>query len=81
MSDIEKQIERLLSSNCPVKTLSELLSVMSVTDENRSELENIENMLEIYENEIRSLRQSLNLRLRHYSFECYSEYLKKKTKE
>ncbi|TFH17601.1 hypothetical protein E4H04_04700 [Candidatus Bathyarchaeota archaeon] len=81
MSDIEKQVERLLSSECPVKVLSELMSEIRVSAENRSELEDIENMLEIHENEIRSLRQNLSLRLRQYSFEYYSEYLKKKAKE
>ncbi|MCJ7731841.1 hypothetical protein MUP51_05945 [Candidatus Bathyarchaeota archaeon] len=81
MSDIEKQVERLLSSDCPVRVLSELMSEIRVSAENRSELEDIENILEIHENEIRRLRQSLSLRLRQYSFEYYSEYLKKKTNE
>lgn len=78
MSNVKKQVEHLLSSKCPVTTLSELMSEINVSAENRAELEDIVSMLEIHENEIRTLRQSLNLRLRQYSLEHYSDYLRKK---
>ncbi len=81
MRNIKRQVELLRSSKCPVRTLSELLSVIPVSAENRAELEDVVSILEIHENEIRSLRQSLSLHLRQYSLEYYSECLKKKIQE
>ncbi len=81
MSVVNKQVEHLLGSKCPIQTLSDLLGEVNVSAENRAELEDIVSMLEIHEHEIRSLKQSLNLRLRNYSFDYYKEYLIKKNRE
>ena len=76
MDDINAVVERLLGVGCPVKTLSDLLSGMDVSAENISELENIVNLLEIREEEIRRLRQSISVRTRHYVLASYSEKLR-----
>ena len=81
MSNVDAQIKRLLSNDCPVKTLSTILSDLTVSAENCSEIEDLVSTLEIHENELRQLRQSLTLRLRQYSIEYYFEYLKKKNLE
>lgn len=77
MNRIKKHVEHLLSSKCPLSTISEHLSEVKVSVENRAELEDIVSMLEIHENDIRSLRQSLSLRIRQYKLEYYSEYFRK----
>ena len=81
MRDINKQVELLQNSKCPVRSLSELLPVIQVSAENRAELEDVVSILKEHENEIRSLRQSLSLQLRQYSLEYYSEFLKKNIQE
>jgi len=78
MNDINAVVERLLGEGCPLKTLSDLLSDMDVSAENISELENIINLLEIREEEIRRLRQSISLHTRKYVLESYAEPLRKK---
>ena len=81
MSNVEKKVEDLLGSKCPVKLLSTLIGETQVSAENRAELEDVVSMLEMHENELRSLRQNLSLRLRQYSFNYYREYLIKKNME
>ena len=81
MSDINRQVELLQNSKCPVRILSELLSVIHVSAENYAELDDVISILETHENEIRSLRQSLSINLRQYSLEYYSEFLKNKIQE
>jgi len=81
MSNVKKQVEILLDSKCPVQTLSNLIGEVNVSAENRAELEDIVSMLEVHENEIRSFRQSLSLRLRQYSLDYYKGYLIKKNME
>jgi len=61
-----------------VKTLSDLLSGMEVSAENISELENVIILLEMHEEEIRRLRQSISLHVRQYVLASYSEGLRKK---
>ena len=78
MNDINAVVERLLGSDCPVKTLSDLLSGMDVSAENVSELENIVNLLEMHEDEIRRLRQSVSLHIRQYVLASYSDGLRRK---
>jgi hypothetical protein len=78
MNDINAIVERLLGADCPVKMLSDLLSGMDVSAENASELENIVNLLEMHEDEIRRLRQSVSLHIRQYVLASYSEGLRKK---
>jgi len=77
MYDISTMAEHLLSADCPVKTLSDLLSGMDVSAENVSELENIVNLLEMYEDEIRRLRQAISVRIREIVLGSYSEGLRK----
>ena len=78
MDDINAVVERLLGAGCPLNTLSELLSDMDVSAENISELENIVNVLEMHENEIRRLRQSISIHTRQYVLASYSEHLRNK---
>ena len=78
MDDITAVVERLLGAGCPLKTMSELLSDMDVSAENISELENIVNVLEMHENEIRRLRQSISIYTRKYLLASYSEHLRNK---
>jgi len=75
MYDISTMAEHLLSADCPVKMFSDLLLGMDVSAENVSELENI--LLEMHEDEIRRLRQSVSLRIREYVLASYSEGLRK----
>ena len=81
MSDVTKQVEHLLGSKNPIKTLTNLLGGLTVSLETKAELENVVNILEIHEHEIRSLRQSLYLRLRQHSLNYHKEYLIKKNIE
>jgi len=78
MDDIKAVVERLLGEGCPLKTLSDLLSGTVVSAKNISELENIVNLLEMHEEEIRRLRQSISLRARHYILASHTEHLRKK---
>ena len=78
MDDISAVVERLLGAGGPLKTLSDLLSDMDVSAENISELENIIDILEMHEEEIRRLRQSISLCTRQYVLASYSEQLIKK---
>jgi len=78
MDDVKAVVERLLGEGCPLKTLSDLLLGADVSAENISELENIVNLLEMHEEEIRRLRQSISLRARQYILASHTEYLKKK---
>ena len=78
MNDINAVVERLLGEGCPLKTLSDLLSDMDVSAENISELEKVVNLLEMHEEEIRRLRQSVSLQTRQYVLASYSEHLRKK---
>ena len=75
MSEVNKRVEHLLGSKCPIKTLSDLIRETQVSEETRTELEDVVSMLEIHENELRNLRQSLNLRLRQFNLSYYKEYL------
>jgi hypothetical protein len=78
MNDSKAIVEHLLGEDCPVKTLSDLLSGMEVSAENISELENVIILLEMHEEEIRRLRQSISLHVRQYVLASYSEGLRKK---
>ncbi len=79
MGDVDKQVEHLLGSKCPIEILSNQLEEIHVSAENKAELDDAVNMLEIHENEIRNLRQSINLRLRQYSMDHYKTLLSKRT--
>ena len=81
MSDIDEQVQRLLGQDCPIKLLSALIEDQKVSGENHSDLEDLVSVLEIHENEIRRLRQSLNIRLRQYKYSYYIEYMKNHRKE
>ena len=76
MDDINAVVERLLGEGCPLKTLSDLLSGMDVSAENISELENIVNLLEMHEEKIRRLRQSIRVHTRQYVLASHSENLR-----
>ena len=78
MNDMNAMVERLLSADCPVKLLSDLLSGLDVSAENVSELENIVTLLEMHEDEIRRLRQGVSLRIREYVLASYSDGLRRK---
>lgn len=56
--------------------LSDLLSGTAVSAENISELENIINVLEMHEEEIRRLRQRVSIHTRRYVLASYSEDIK-----
>jgi hypothetical protein len=79
MDDIKAVVERLLGEGCPLKTLSDLLLGTDVSAENISELENIVNLLEMHEEEIRRLRQSISLRARQYILASYSEKIRNRS--
>jgi hypothetical protein len=64
--------------NVVVERARDLLLGMDVSAENISEWENIVNLLEMHEEEIRRLRHSINLRIREYVLESYAEPLRKK---
>ena len=81
MSGFKEQVEHMLNQKCPLLTLSELMSMINVSAENRAELEDIVGMLEIHESELRSVRQSLSLRLRQYTLEYYSDFLRSRVSE
>ena len=78
MNDISAIVEHLLSADCPVKTLSDMLSGMDVSAENISELDKVVNLLEMHEEEIRRLRQSISLQTRQYVLASYSKHLRKR---
>jgi len=78
MNDISAVVERLLGTDCTVKTLSDMLSGMDASAENISELEKVVNLLEMHEEEIRRLRQSISLHTRQYVLASYSKHLRKK---
>ena len=81
MSGFKEQVEYMLNQRRPLLTLSELMSEIHVSAENRAELEDVVGMLEIHESELRSVRQSLSLRLRQYTLEYYSDLLRKSVNE
>ena len=76
MEEINAVVEHLLGEPCPLKTLSDLLSGTAVSAENISELENIINVLERHEEEIRRLRQRISIHTRQYVHASYSEDIK-----
>jgi len=62
------EINELMILDYAVKTLSDVMSEMDVSTENVSELENVVNLLEMHEAEVRRLRQSLSLRFNRLAF-------------
>jgi hypothetical protein len=59
--------------------LYDLMSEDDLSKGNVSKLENLVSKLEMHENEVRRLRQTLNLRLRQIVLESYLEELKKRS--
>jgi hypothetical protein len=51
---------------------------MDVSAENISELDKVVNLLEMHEEEIRRLRQSVSLQTRQYVLASYSKHLRKR---
>lgn len=80
MADTRKIVERLLREDCPIRLLSNVLSGREITPDNVSELEKILNVLEMHEEEIRRLRQSIMLGIRDHYLESYALELRNKTK-
>ena len=80
MEEVNEVVEQLLGEPCPLKTLSDLLSDllsgMDVSAENISELKNIIYVLEMREEEIRTLRQSVSRILRQYVLAYHAEGIK-----
>ena len=77
-NDINAFLERLLVADNQVQLLSEMLSETNISAENISDFEKIANLLEIYEAEIRRLRQNINLNIREYILTTYAEDLRNK---
>jgi len=80
MADTRKIVERLLSEDCPVRLLSNVLSGREITPDNVSELERILNVLEMHEEEMRRLRQSIMLGIRDHYLKSYALELRNKTR-
>jgi hypothetical protein len=72
-------IKKLVESGYALQTLYDLMSEHNLSSGSVAELEDVVNRLEIHESEVRSLRQSLSLRLRQYALESYLDGLKKRT--
>ena len=72
MNSLE-EINELVLVDYAVKTLFDVMSEMDVSTENVSEFENVVNLLEMHEAEVRRLRQCLNLRLRQHVLKSYLE--------
>ena len=73
------EIKRLAESGYALQTLYDLMSEDDLSKGNVSKLENLVSKLEMHENEVRRLRQTLNLRLRQIVLESYLEELKKRS--
>ncbi len=70
-------VNKIVREGYALKTLSELMSEEDDKVRNISELENIVNLLEIHEAEVRMIRQNLKLRLRNCVLESYLDDKKK----
>ena len=77
-NDVKSFAEGLQGDDNPIQLLSEMLSKMKISDENVSDFENIVDILEIYEAEVRRLRQSISLNIREYVLASYAQDLRKK---
>jgi hypothetical protein len=73
-----ESIKRLVESGYALQTLYDLMSENNLSSGSVTELEDVVNLLEIHECEVRRLRQSLSLRLRQYALESYLEELKQR---
>ena len=67
------ELNLIVQARYAMKTLYDLMSEDDLSTDNVSELEDVVNQLEMHENEVRRLRQSLSLRLRQQVIESYLE--------
>jgi hypothetical protein len=78
MTTIEHELNKILKDSCPVKNIKKILDETSKEDLNPDiMLESIE-VLRMHEDEIRRIRQSLELA---YQTRVVQRYLEKKNKE
>jgi len=72
------EVNRLVESGYALRTLYDMMSGDDLSRGDVSKLEDLVNQLEIHENDVRRLRQNLNLRLRQNFLESYLEELKRR---
>jgi hypothetical protein len=80
MDKLEKLTESMLSKDCPLEKVHDLVSSFKVSDINEQSVENAINVLEMHEEEIRTLRQKLSLKLGNHRVEKVLSNLRKREK-
>jgi hypothetical protein len=66
MKELEDFAMRILENDCPVRGLSEYLKITSISAYNEDQVQDLINLLEIHEDEIRKLRLTAKLKLNHF---------------
>ena len=66
MKELERFALKILENDCPVRGLSEYLKKTSISAYNEDQVQDLINLLEIHEDEIRNLRRTAKLKLSHF---------------
>ena len=66
MKELELFAMKILENDCPVRGLSEYLKKTPINAYNEDQVQDLINLLEIHEDEIRNLRRTAKLMLSHF---------------